>query len=238
MSDEVTSLINQAKDQARRENIKNFFGKNAKLLSRLTIIVLILVVAALGLSAIQKSRQAKYSEIFHQSLISEQLGDEAKARAELQQIYDAKFAPSGVRSLASLRLAAIYFNEGKVKEANKIYSEISDCSSCDRYIRDLAGLLLVKSWLAEESEINKDDLSARIEKVENSNKVLKFHIAEQRAFLEAQKGDFEKAYKILELIVKSPESSPALKERAKDAMQILVSKGFEVKEEEKTEEQK
>lgn len=242
MSDEVTTLINQAKDQARKENIKNFFCKNSKILSRLAVTVLVVIIVALGMNSFQNSRQAKYSEIFHQSLIHQQLGDEAASRAELQKIYDAKMAPSGVRSLASLRLAAINFNEGNIVEAEKIYAEISECGSCDTYIRDLAGLLLVKSWMSDEAEVNKDDIAARVEKVENSNKVLKYYISEQRAFLEAQKGNFEKSHQILELIVKSPESAQALKERAKDGIKILISRGFEpkveVKLEEKSEEKK
>ena len=237
MSDEVTNLINQAKDQARKENLKNFFCQNGKTLSRLAIAALVLAVVLLGLNSFQNSRQAKYSEIFHQSLISQQLGDEAKARAELQKIYDAKLAPSGVRSLASLRLAALYFNEGNRVEADKIYLEISECGSCDTYLRDLAGLLLVKSWMSDEAEVNKDDLAARVEKVENSNKTLKYHISEQRAFLEAVKGNYEKSNQILELIIKSPESSQALKDRAKDGIQILISKGFEEKVVAKSEEQ-
>ena len=242
MSDEVTTLINQAKDQARKENIKNFFCKNSKILSRLAVTAVVVIIVALGMNSFQNSRQAKYSEIFHQSLIHQQLGDEAASRAELQKIYDAKMAPSGVRSLASLRLAAIYFNEGNRVEAEKIYAEISKCGSCDTYIRDLAGLLLVKSWMSDEAEVNKDDIAARVEKVENSNKVLKYYISEQRAFLEAQKGNLEKSHQILELIVKSPESAQALKERAKDGIKILISKGFEpkveVKLEEKSEEKK
>ena len=67
---------------------------------------------------------------------------------------------------------------------------------------------------------------------------MKYYISEQRAFLEAQKGNLEKSHQILELIVKSPESAQALKERAKDGIKILISKGFEPKVEVKLEEKK
>lgn len=236
MSNDVINLINQAKDQARNENIKNFFGKNSKLLGRLTVITVLAGIIFLGANSLHNSRQAKYSEIFHQSLIDEQLGDSAKARENLQKIYDAKMAPNGVRSLASLRLAALYFNEGNKVEANKIYLEISECDSCDTYIRDLAGLLLVKNWMSDEQEVNKDDLSARVEKVENSNKTLKYYISEQRAFLEAEKGNYKKSYQILELIVKSSESPKVLKDRAADGIKILAAKGFEEESQVKSEE--
>ncbi|MBP7710463.1 MAG: tetratricopeptide repeat protein [Rickettsiales bacterium] len=245
MSDEVTNLINQAKDQARKEGLKNFFAQNAKILARLSFAVLLAVVIVLIFHSVQSSRQAKYSAIFHQALIYQQVGDEAKAKEELQKIYNTKSAPSGVRSLASLRLAAIHFNQGDVAEANKIYREVSECSSCDRYVRDLAGLLLVKSWMADESEVNKEDVVARVEKIENSNKVLKYYISEQRAFLEALKGNLDKSHQILEVIVKSADAPQSLKEKAKDGIQILISKGFEEKiaeaaeaEEEKSEEKK
>jgi hypothetical protein len=236
MSDEINNLINQAKDQARKEVLKNFFYKNSKFISRSLIAALAIVLAVLAFNIVQNSRQAKYSEIFHQALIYQQLGDEVKTKAELQKIYDVKSAPSGVRSLASMRLAAIYFNEGNVKEANKIYAKISECRSCDKYISDLAGLLLVKNWMSDENEVNKDDIIARVEKIENRNTVLKYYITEQRAFLEASKGNLEKSYQIFELISKSSEASQSLKEKAKDGMQILISKGFEPKFEEAKEE--
>ncbi len=229
MSDEITNLINQVKEQARRDSVANFFSKNSKIISRLVILALVLALVFVAYSSIKKSRQAQYSEYFHQALFYEQVGDADSAKKELQKIYDAKSAPSGVRSLASLRLAAIYFNEGNRSEANKIYTEISQCRFCDLYIKDLAGFLLVKNWMSDESEMTKDDLLKKVEAIENSNKVFKYHIAEQRSFFEAKKGDLKKSYEILELIEKSSEAQNYLKERVKNEMQILVSKGYNPK---------
>jgi hypothetical protein len=227
MSDEVTNLINHAKEQARRDDVVNFFSKNSKIISRLIILILSLLLVFVVYNSIKQSRQAQYSEYFHQALFYEQIGDEASAKKELKKIYDAKSAPSGVRSLASLRLAAIYFNEGNRSEANKIYTEVNQCRFCDVYIKDLAGFLLVKNWMSDESEVNREDLLKRVAAIENSSKVFKYHIAEQRSFFEAKRGDYKKSYQILELIEKSSEAPNYLKERVKNEMQILVSKGYD-----------
>lgn len=225
----TTHLVKEAKKELHKENLKKFFNKNNKHISRSAIVAFAVLIILVIANSVQSSREKKFSEIFHQSLIDQQLGNEKQAREKLQKIYDAKSAPSGVRSLAALRLAAAFFNEGNLDGAEKIYSEISSCGSCDDYLRDLAGLLLVKTWLSDEGEISKDDIITRVEKVENSNKLLKFYISEQRAFLESSKGNLEKSYQILELIIKSSESPKALKERAENSVKILESKGFEKK---------
>jgi hypothetical protein len=110
MSDETNSLINEAKAQARKENIKNFFSRNEKLIKRAATGILIAFAVYGVLCAIQNSREVKYSAILHQSLIDQQMGDREKAKENLKKIYDAKTAPSGVRSLASLRYASMLFD--------------------------------------------------------------------------------------------------------------------------------
>lgn len=231
MSDEMNSLINQARSQAKSEGLTRFFNKNKKTISTLAIATSVALVGFLVIDFVQTSRQEKFSEILHQSLINQQVGDIAKAKENLKKIYDTKSAPSGVRSLASLRYAAFLLEEGKKEEAAKIYLEINECRSCDDYIQSLAGLLAVKVWLSDEAEIQKADLSARIEKVENSSKILRHYIAEQRAFLEMQKNNLEKSYQIFESIEKSPDVDQATKARAADGLKMLAAKGFEPKSE-------
>lgn len=240
MSDEMLNLINQARSQARSEGLKNFFGKNAKALVRVAVAILVVIILLVGFSSFQKSREAKFSEILHKSLINQQIGEPEKAKENLKEIYDTKSAPSGVRALASLRYAAFLLEEGKKDEAAKIYLEVNDCGSCDDYLQELAGLLAVKTWMSDEDELQKEDLAARIEKIENDSKTLRYQISEQRAFLEMQRNNLEKSYQIFEAIVKSPESGEALKSRASDGMKMVMAKGYEpkvaVKKEEKSEE--
>lgn len=233
-------LLNQARAQVRKENFKNFFYKNKKIIKALVVLGFLAAIIFLAWSAINNYRQEKFSEILHQSLIDQQIGDAPKAKENLKKIYEAKLAPSGVRSLASLRYASIIFDEGEKSQAAEIYAEINKCHSCDNYVRELAGLLAVKSWMADENEVKKEDLNARIEKIENRAKLLKYYISEQRAILEMQKNNLEKSYQLFDLIAKSSESSSALKARANDYLKMLGEKGFEPKVEakkaEKTEE--
>ncbi len=229
MSDEAMNLINQARAQSRSEGIRNFFAKNAKNIARLVIFAIVALIILFGFKSYQNSQEAKYSEILHKSLLNQQVGNIEEAKKDLKKIYDAKSAPSGVRSLASLRLAAILLEEGNKQDSAKIYLEVSGCGSCDAYIKDLGGLLAVRTWLSDEAELNKDDLNTRIEKIENGGKVLRYHIAEQRAMLELHRNNLEKAYKIYEQIAKNPESSQVLKTRAADGLKMIVAKGYEPK---------
>ena len=235
MSNETMQLINQAKSQARSECLKNFLAKNGKNLTRFAAIILVAGVGFFAFKYYQKSQQAKYSEILHKSLLNQQIGNLEEAKKNLQEIYEAKSAPSGVRSLASLRYAALLLNEGKKAESAKIYFEVSGCGSCDAYIKDLAGLLAVRTWLSDESEMKKEDLAARIEKIENGGKLLRYHVAEQRALLEFHKNNLEKSYQIFDSIAKNPESSPILKARANDGLKMIAAKGYAPKAEAKIE---
>jgi hypothetical protein len=235
-NNDAIELINQAKSQARNEKIREFLNKNSRLLKRLATVLAVVAVVFAVFTLIQNSRQEKFSAILHQSLIDQQLGNLKSAKENLKTIYEAKSAPSGVHSLASLRYAAFVLEEGNKAEAAKIYEEVSKCFSCDSYIKDLAGLLAVRTWLIDENELKKEGLAKRIEKIENSNKSLKYQVAEQRALLEMQRNNLEKSYSIFELIAKSPESSDASKARAKDGLKMIISKGFEPKDEMKEEE--
>ena len=223
---EAMDLINQARAQARSDGFKRFFVRNVKNLSRLAVVALIAAIGYCVFSYYQKSQQEKFSVMLHQSLIDQQLGEIEKAKEVLRQISNSS-APSGVKSLAELRYAALLLEEGKKEEAAKLYAEVSDCGGCEDYIRELGGLLLVKVWISSDAEIAKEDLSARIEKIEKSSKLLRYYITEQRALLEMEKNNLEKSYQIFEMIAKNPEASEGLKSRANDGLKMLIAKGYE-----------
>ncbi len=225
-NNEMINLINQARAQAKRDGLFRFFGKNKKTILTVSIAALVATIGFLAFNSFQKSRQEKFSGILHQSLIDQQVGETEKAKENLKKIYDAKSAPSGVWSLASIRYAAFFLEEGNKSEAEIIYQKVHSCRSCDDYIRDLAGLLVVKTWMSDVNEVKKEGLNSRIEAIENSSKTLRYYISEQRALLELQKNNLEKSYQIFDAIAKNPEVSQSLKTRAADGMKIVVSKGF------------
>ncbi len=229
MSNEILNLINQARIDARNEGITRFLGKNKKLIFRLILVILVIGISFFCFRIYQKSNQEKFSTILHQSMIDQQVGNIEKAKENLQKIVESASAPSGVKSLASLRYAAFLLAEGKQTDAAELYLKVSNCSSCDDYIQNLAAFLAVKVWMSNESELQKNDLAERIEKIENKTSVLRYHIAEQRAFLEMQKGNLEKSYQIFEMISKNPESSQGLKTSAEEGMQMAISQGYEPK---------
>jgi len=226
---EAIELINEARAQARSEGLKNFFRDNGKNISRIVIIALVIAIGYFIFKYYQSSQQEKYSAILHQSLLDQQLGQTEKYTENLKKIIDAKSAPSGVKSLASLRYAAFLLDSGNKNEAAELYLKVNDCGLCDKYVRDLGGLLAVRVWMSDDSEIAKDDLSKRIEKIENKSATLRYFISEQRGILEMEKNNLEKSYQIFDAIGKNPESQQILKTRAADFIKMLVGKGYQPK---------
>lgn len=220
-------MINQAKAEARNDAIKTFFMKYRKIIKNLLLVFFIFVIGYIAVSVYQKAQQERYSQVLHQSLLDQQSGDIEKTKEALKSIYDSASAPSGIKALASLRYADIFLQEGKISKASEIYQDVSECRSCDTYIRELAGLLAIKSWIADENELKKDDILINIEKIESKTRVLKYHVLEQQGTVEMLKGELEKSYKTFDSIVKSPEAPKVVKARSSDALKKILEKGFD-----------
>ncbi len=228
-NNEINQIISQVKSEARSEKVAKFFSKNSKIILSFSAFALVVLVIYFIFNLYKTSQEEKYSEILQLSIIDEQTGNLEKAKESLKNIADNKSVPSGVRSIASIRYAAFLLNEGKKSEALEIYKSINDCSSCDSYIRDLGGLLMVKILVADEVESQKPELIEKISEVEKKSSELKYEIIEQKAIAEMQKNEFEKAYASFNSIVNNPEVSKNLKERAKEGLSIVVSKGYRPK---------
>ena len=225
-NNEMNVLINQAKSEARSELLKKFLAKNSKIISSISILALVGVVGFSAFSFYQKSRESKFSGIFHQALIDQQIGNLEKSKEGLKLIYESS-APNGVKSLASLRYAALLLDENKKAEAAAIYEKISQCGGCNVYVKDLGGLLAVKTWLSDEEESKKEDLLTRIEKIEAGSKELRYEISEQKALLYFQNNDLKKAYEVLSAIEKNPEAAQGIKARVTESLKVITSKGYE-----------
>jgi hypothetical protein len=88
---------------------------------------------------------------------------------------------------------------------------------------------MVRTLMNDEDVNDKADLSEKILAIENNSKILRYYIAEQRGYLEMTKNNLEKSYQIFEMISKNPEVREDLKNRASDAMKIVIQKGYEPK---------
>jgi len=226
-------LFHKVKSHAHKDAIADFFNKRRKLvfIGLVTIVSFLVVLFLFDLYC--KSAQEKYSEIFHQSLLDEERGDIVKAQENLQKIYEAKFAPSGVKGLASLRYAAFLLNADKQDEALKIYLEVANSSRYDNYLRELSGLLAAKILVINIDERSDKTLQEKgfrqIEKFESRSKIFHAYFTEQKAIFALKIGDLAQSYKISDELAKASESPQGLKMRAYDMMKLLQAKGYEVK---------
>ena len=210
----------------KNENIAKVFHQNKRMLIGVLILSIVGSIAFTAYKINKKSQQEKFSTMLHQSMIDQQLGDIEKSKKILIDISESSAAPSGVKSLALMRYAAILLDDGNKDEAIKIYKNLSKCFNCDSYIKELSGLLMARTLLTDEKLLNDEDYLKAIVEIENSAKNLRYHIAEQRGYIEMNKNNLEKAYQIFEMIAKSPEIKENLKERANDGMRIVTQKGY------------
>lgn len=230
MSDEISTILKQAKTDARVEAFLKFLQKNAKKLIYIFSAVFAILLIIFAVKIYQKNMAQKYSYMLHQAIVYQQSGDNENAKKELEKITLSTSAPNGVKSLASLRLAAFLIVENDIESAANLFGEVNNCRFCDAYIRDLAGLLLTKTMISTKMEnLNEEELIAKIKKIISKAKPLKGEISLQLANLYLYKGDLESAYKIFTEISESEKYSEVLKEKAKDGAQIVVSNGYEKK---------
>ncbi len=230
---EMMNLINQARSKARFDNILKICALSKKSMKNLSIFIGVAAVIFFSFSLYSKSAQTKYSTIFHQALIEEEKGDVAASMNNLEQIYNAKFAPSGVKALASLRFGGILLNNGDSVKALQVYTQIAQTRRYDDYIRELAALLASKiiaiDATAETDKVKLTSDLALIEKFEKKSKILHNFIAEQKGIFLMKSGDLEKAYQTLSALAQDKDATPTLKVRAADLVRVVVLQGYEIK---------
>lgn len=227
------NLLNKLHPQTNFDNVKAFIIKKKQLIIRLIYGLAAFLVILFCFNLYQKSAQEKYSELLHQSLLDQEKGNLVEAQKNLQAIYEAKFAPSGVKGLASLRYAGILLGSGNKDEALKIYQEVAFSIRQDRYLRDLAGLLacriIVINTNANSDKIAQEEAFKQIEKIASSNKALKIYVSEQKGILAMKLGNLEKSYQVFSEILKDKNAEQAIKIRVADMIKILISQGYSIK---------
>lgn len=227
------TLLNKIKNEARLENFMNFFRKRKKIIKLVALVLAVLLVLFTIFDFYCKSEQKKYSAIFHQAMIDEEKGDAAASLQKLDAIYNARFAPSGVRALASLRYAGILTNGGNHVKALEIYTDIAKTARYDAYLRDLAALMAAK-LIAINTDATQDKTKleadlALLDRLESKAKLLKSYVSEQKAIFLLKTGDAKKAYESAKAVSENAEAAPSLKERASDLMKLAVANGAESK---------
>ena len=79
MSSDIKHILKQANSEIRKENIAKIFRKNKKILFVILSVAISSSIIFTAYKINQKSQQEKYSEILHQSMIDQQLGDIEKS---------------------------------------------------------------------------------------------------------------------------------------------------------------
>ncbi len=213
-------LLKQIKEEERSDKISNFFKKNISTIKKLAIAAIIILILGVIFWIWQNHQEEKYSSILHKSLIEEELNNLDKAKQELQNIINAKLAPSGAKSVAHLRYAGFLLQENKYDKALKAYQEISNSVTYDDFIQDLANLLAIKI-LVNEQNLNPEENLGKIKKLVNKNKDLRPYALEQLAIYYINHNKKQEARRSLEEIIHDQKASKTLKLRVQELIKVI-----------------
>jgi hypothetical protein len=123
----------------------------------------------------------------------------------------AREAPTGYRTIARLRAAALKAEVGERDAAIALWNEVANDAEADRLYRDLATLLAVMHAIDTGDPAQ---LAARVAPLAAEGNPWRASAREAQALLALRRGAGEEARRILEALVTDPTAPQGLRERA------------------------
>jgi hypothetical protein len=221
--DEVSHkiLMRQIREEARKENIQRLLVKYQKQITSIVVISLVIIVSLFIYNTGQKSNSEKYSKLIHQYLIFENSNKVEAGNKILEEIRNSKSAPQHIKALSLLKYGSNLVSQNKITQGVEVYLEANNLKNADPYIRDLAGLLAVKSMIDHGDNKFKGKIKDLLLDLENSSSSLKSSILEQKAIFAWSIGDMKQAHEIFQNLSLDLEAPAHLKKRAKEFERIL-----------------
>jgi hypothetical protein len=216
-------IAKEIKTEERKEKIKLFLVTHKRTILILILAIIVLIIVAASIKTYQRKQEENYSAVLQQILIDSETNPEA-AKTSLKKLYEDKSAPAGTKSLASLKYAAVLMKEAKTDEAVAIYLEINKTKKYDAYIKELSGLLALKTLIDTNKPEFEDKIINLTAELEKNSKSLKYYVTEQKAVFEWNRGNHKIAGEIFKNLAENTETSQAVKARAKEMYDIYTSK--------------
>lgn len=216
--------LKQIKEEERTDKILKFLAKNKSVLKKLALLTIIIAIILTSFKIIKNNLTTKYSSILHQSLLAEEVGNFDKSKEKLQKIYNARFAPISIKSIAMMKYANILLLENKKEQAVDLYKEIAFNNLNDDFIQENSALLATKLIISDiktdSSEKFKQETEEQIKKLTNVSKTLNSYFLEQSAIFYIKIDNKKEARKILEQILRDQKIPQTLKNRVLDLIKL------------------
>lgn len=222
-SDNEQQMIREAQNEARKQKIKYIWNKYQKLFIAGGALLAMVLVVYVMFYFYHRDLEKQYSANLHQLFVDFSEGKKDQAVAGLKKITEDKKAPQGVKSIAALRYAAILLGQNQTDQAVAIYLQINR-EAGDSYIRELGGLLAVKTLVDSNDPKYYPQIVELNTKLQKNSKILHAFLLEQQAFFEWGRGNVKLASEILTKISKDQTATDALNRRTAQMLQIINSK--------------
>ncbi|MDT7951859.1 MAG: tetratricopeptide repeat protein [Acetobacteraceae bacterium] len=205
----MPDIFDEVNEDLRAERARRLLQRYGFLL---VIVVVLIVAGAAGWQYWQARQRSAREAVAGQFLaaMQEQTGsDRAKASATFTEI--AKDGPSGYRSLARLREAAIKASAGDLPGALALWDEVSADEQADPSLRKVADLL----WVQHQVDTGEPALvEGRIQALAAPGQPWRPLALEARAWLQLRTGNQSAAEKTLLEIRSLPSAPPGVRARA------------------------
>ncbi len=217
-------LLRQIREEARREKIQLLIIKYKNQLIYGLLLVAVFAIIFSYYNSYQQKKNEKYSDLAHKAMNYETSGNITEAFKILENIKNDKSAPTQIKSISSIKYASHLVDQNKLKEAVEIYLKINEDRKVDQYLKELSGLLALKTMIDSDDKDSAEKIEKLIPVLEKNSTILKPMILEQKAIFYLLQNKLEEAKKIFENLSLDLETPQDLKNRAKEFIKIIKNK--------------
>jgi hypothetical protein len=211
----VADLIREIDEYLRREKLEKLWRKYGSHALALAVLVVLGVAANVGwqrYTAGQRAERAREYEAALQQVAAE----DPKATEALAAV--AAQGNDGYAVFARLQAAAVKADTGDVEGATAIYEQLTNDSSVDEPIRNLALVLLA---LHTADTADPASLTQRLQPLTSDSNPWRYSALEITAVLARRAGDTERAQQILTQLADDLNAPQALRQRATEMLAAL-----------------
>lgn len=212
----MSDIFEEAKEDARIEQIINFWRQYGKSIIVAILILLAGLLAYYFYDASQRSARERQAHLYQLFVAELEQGKSDTLQQSLQKLMDE--SAHGYAVLAQLRLAAEDFKTTGVV-ATDIYEKVWQNKKVDEKIRDLAVIM----WALQGLDVlDPEKMAQLLEPIAASNRIYNVLATEVMAYVFLREGKTQEAQQILMNLVENKGVSSGIKMRAR-AMLTRIS---------------
>lgn len=212
----MTDIFEEAKEDAKIEQIINFWRDYGKYILGVVAVVLIVLAGYFYMESSKRLAKEKQANLYHALILALEDGNREKFDADLASF--TKDNDLGYALLAQLRGAAEEFKRTGVV-ASDLYEKIWSDKKVDEKVRDLSVVL----WSMQGMDIlDAEKMLTKLEPIATSNRIFSALALETMAYVFVRANDLPRARETFLMLMESKSASNGIKLRARAMLSRLT----------------